>query len=66
MSTFPKPYKEAIEASGLTHEQIAHSLKLSKRRFDSIIYGKGKMDNREFKDIKAFVESMQRTSNGVC
>jgi hypothetical protein len=61
MATFPQPFKEAIIKSQMSHAQIASLLNLKKRRWQSIFYGKAKMDSKEFKDIKTIVEKIQRT-----
>jgi hypothetical protein len=58
--TFPQSYKEAIKNSTLTHEQIAHQLNLSKRRWLSIFYSHAKSDSKEFRNIKYLVEQLQR------
>ena len=61
MAHFPTPYKETLQKSKLTHDQISSLLKIQKRRWQSIFYGHSKCDSKEFRDIKSFVEKIQRS-----
>ena len=58
MSTFPMSYKEIIKKSQLKHDEIAALLHLSKKRWQSLWYGHGRMDNSEFRNIKGLIEQL--------
>ena len=63
-TTFPKKYFDIIHNSQISLIEIAHKLKISERRFKSLLYSQGKMDNVEFRSIKKFVESIEEENNG--
>jgi hypothetical protein len=65
MRQFPIPFKEVLKKSKLTHDQIAERLKLSKHRWQNIFYGLGRMDEKEFKDVKNLVEQLNRNVTNV-
>ena len=62
MATFPTSYRETLNKSTLTNIRIAQIMNITSNRLQNLFSGKGKMDMKEFRDMKNLVEQL---NNGV-